>query len=1477
MSTPRRHARQLLTHAVVACLVAGALALVGAAPASAASTLVVTTTADSGATAGACGNPAIVTAPSPLTLREAVCVANNQKDAATITVPAGTYRLTGGELAIGRFAGQSVTVAGAGPAATIIDAGGTSRVLNLDPDVVGDVAVTISGVTITGGKDDELGGAGIIGGSDTQTRPDTLTVRNSVITGNVANAQTPARTNLPGGGIQFIGGSLTVIDSTISNNSSSSSPGAGLAYRARSTTSTESLSITGTTFSGNTTTSSSSLGTANGGALDTRGTSSSRVTVTGSRFVGNTVTATTADGAGAAIRHTGGALSVTGSTFTGNAVSGGASPGGGAVEIAGGTATLRHNRFAGNTAASGSAIHAAAGAGAVDAELNWFGCNAAPGGAGCDTVASDGTAVDVSPRLQLKATATPSTVTGPDATSTVRASLLTDSDGGAVRATDLTAFDGLPVTWSAPRPAPATINGGTGASTVNLSGGEAQATYDSKTSGGPGSVTATLDNASVTPAITVQRPLVIDAQPTDQSVDIGETATFTVKASGYPAPSVQWQRSTDGGTTFTDVADATSSTYSFTAKAADNGNRYRAVVSNGADPSLTSTAAKLTVVGPAQFTSADTATFVRGAAGSFTITTTGLPTVSTISRTGDLPAGLTFTDNGDGTATVAGAPTGATGRFPIDLAAQNGIDPSGTQTLTIVVDAAPQVTTDPSDRTVEPGTSVSFTAAASGSPTPTVQWQRSTDGGASFANVAGATSTTFTFAAARGDDGNRYRAVFTNTRGTATSTAATLRVGTAPSFTSSDRTTFAVGSTNDFVVRASGVPAPSFSTSGAQRPAWLTLTDNGDGTADLTGTPPVGSGGTYTLTLVASNGFTPSASQSFTLTVTEPPTFTSSTSASFTVGTAGSFTVATAAGFPTSTTLTATGSLPSGVTFTDNGDGTATIAGTPAAGTSGTYSLGVTAENAAGTAQQVLVVTVGKAPQAITVTSVAPTAPVVGDTYTPQAASDSDLAVTVSIDRSTTRSACSITDGVVTFDNAGTCVIAYDQTGDDTYAAAPKVTESIVVTRTATTLGLTTSASPSVFGQSVTATATVASATGTVSGTVQFTVDGDALGAPVTVVDGVATSPQLLGPGGDSLATGPHAVGATFTPTDAVRFDGANGSTTQVVNQSATTTKVDVASTSITATVTPVAPGRGTPTGSVAFSVGSEVVGTAPLVDGVATLDETVPAGLTREVAAVYGGDASFTGSSTSVNRNDPTITATVSSAHPRTSYGWYRSAVTVTFTCTTNGAALTEPCPAPVRFSGRGAGQSVTRTISSVDGGVATAVVSGINIDNQRPTLKIRGVKKGGVYGPRAPKARCVAKDSLSGVASCKVSTRKRGTTVTVTATATDRAGNTRSTSVRYRTSIITLEGAKFRNGAYDVRRGRTYTLVVHAGSRPKYYEAEVVPRTPRRFGGVMRKAGKGRYALGVTMTDLRGRTYWNLGVKVGKKMHIVRVRAKG
>lgn len=94
--------------------------------------------------------------------------------------------------------------------------------------------------------------------------------------------------------------------------------------------------------------------------------------------------------------------------------------------------------------------------------------------------------------------------------------------------------------------------------------------------------------------------------------------------------------------------------------------------------------------------------------------------------------------------------------------------------------AAPAVTAQPTAVATTAGSSYSFTAAASGSPAPTVQWQRSNDAGATWTDVPGATAATLTATATAGDTGALFRAVFTNATGTATTSGAALTVGPAP-------------------------------------------------------------------------------------------------------------------------------------------------------------------------------------------------------------------------------------------------------------------------------------------------------------------------------------------------------------------------------------------------------------------------------------------------------------------------------------------------------------------------------------------------------------------------------------------------------------------------------------------------------------------------------------------------------------------------
>jgi len=77
---------------------------------------------------------------------------------------------------------------------------------------------------------------------------------------------------------------------------------------------------------------------------------------------------------------------------------------------------------------------------------------------------------------------------------------------------------------------------------------------------------------------------------------------------------------------------------------------------------------------------------------------------------------------------------------------------------------------------------VTFTAAASGNPTPTVKWQ--SNSGSGWSDIVGATSVTYSFTAAVGDNGVQYRAVFTNGVGSdATTNPATLTVPSLSTFT----------------------------------------------------------------------------------------------------------------------------------------------------------------------------------------------------------------------------------------------------------------------------------------------------------------------------------------------------------------------------------------------------------------------------------------------------------------------------------------------------------------------------------------------------------------------------------------------------------------------------------------------------------------------------------------------------------------------
>ena len=177
-----------------------------------------------------------------------------------------------------------------------------------------------------------------------------------------------------------------------------------------------------------------------------------------------------------------------------------------------------------------------------------------------------------------------------------------------------------------------------------------------------------------------------------------------------------------------------------------------------------------------------------------------------------------------------------------------------------------------------------------------------------------------------------------------------------PAFTSHSATTAAFGVAFTFTVTSAGHPAPSITATG-RLPSGVRFAAGRGGTATISGTPAKAAVGVYRLTLTARNKHG-TATQAFTLTITRAPAIGEIPTIRGTVGAVLRLTVR-AAGY-LAPALAESGPLPRGLSFTDKRDGTAVIAGIPAAGSGGRYPITVTAANASGTATRHVTIIVSR-------------------------------------------------------------------------------------------------------------------------------------------------------------------------------------------------------------------------------------------------------------------------------------------------------------------------------------------------------------------------------------------------------------------------------------------------------------------------------------------------------------------------------------
>ncbi len=463
------------------------------------------------------------------TLRAAINAANAAVGPHTINIPPGTYDLTLGELPVGTNANLTVTINGTGtPANTIIQhdtSTGAARIFNIDTVLSGGINVTIQNVTIAHGRNtDGLGGAGVICGFEGPPASDSTVISNCVFLDNQVVANVP---DAVGGGLQNIGGNLTVTGCRFDSNSSSNFSGGAIFYDSHSP-STGNCQIANCTFTNNVSADPSS----GGGAVFISGVTNSILTISNSLFTANRVTSGSGSG-GAIIKFGGAPLIVSGCTFTNNQVLGtSATPNnasGGAIDNGGGPITIVYSRFFNNTTAAaghGNAVNIASSAGAtLIGDNNWWGVNNGP-------TASDLSGATVLTWLKLTHYATPSTIPEGGST-TLTASVVTNSAGTAIPLANLGVLLGLPITFG-------NALGGTISSpqTIIQPSGTATATYNMTAVLAINSADATVDNATATAVIGITCPTITGTLVGGATICPGSPANVTVTLSGGVSPYV---------------------------------------------------------------------------------------------------------------------------------------------------------------------------------------------------------------------------------------------------------------------------------------------------------------------------------------------------------------------------------------------------------------------------------------------------------------------------------------------------------------------------------------------------------------------------------------------------------------------------------------------------------------------------------------------------------------------------------------------------------------------------------------------------------------------------------------------------------------------------------------------------------------------------------------------------------------------------
>lgn len=299
-------------------------------------------------------------------------------------------------------------------------------------------------------------------------------------------------------------------------------------------------------------------------------------------------------------------------------------------------------------------------------------------------------------------------------------------------------------------------------------------------------------SAVIAPKITIN--------PQDQSLTIGDSATFSVVATGTQPLTYQWQKNGVG------ISGADSATYKTPPTTlADDSAFFRCIVSNSVGSDTSEVAllrVSVNVIAPKVTVQPQGQGVTVGNTATFTIVTTGTNPVYQWRKNSVNISGAKSSSYETLPATLADDGT----QFRCIVSNSAGSDTSDAATLTVTETAIPpQITAHPVNDTVIEGLGALFSVITTGTNLK-YQWQK--NGG----DIANATANVYIIPiTTASDNGSLFQCIVSNSMDTVTSDAAILIVHYAPVITGQPQSqTVNEGSLVTFIVEATGKPSPTF-------------------------------------------------------------------------------------------------------------------------------------------------------------------------------------------------------------------------------------------------------------------------------------------------------------------------------------------------------------------------------------------------------------------------------------------------------------------------------------------------------------------------------------------------------------------------------------------------------------------------------------------------------------------------------------------